>query len=41
MSKSYWQGEALILDHTINILKEMTSDDEEILKKFEEKMEKY
>ena len=31
------KGEALILDRTINILKEKTSDGEEILKKFEEK----
>ena len=31
------KGEALILDRTINILKEKTPDGEEILKKFEEK----
>ena len=31
------KGEALILDRTINILKEKTSDGEEILKKYEEK----
>ena len=31
------KGEALILDRTINILKEKTSDGEDILKKYEEK----
>ena len=31
------KGEALILERTINILKEKISDGEEILKKFEEK----